>query len=252
MSFVRNTSLGTILSGVVTALLLTVSAGANAGLIAYQSEAAFDLATAGWSTRNTTDFESTPAGTSYGPGFGPAGAGFTLLLAGPSAPGSTPTVGDLYWTTSGSHYLGLDNPDTALQAGDSLTFTFSRAMQAFGLYVIGTSDIGAGDIRLTTGTDSVANSATPDSSDGAGSYAFFLGFASNDGTSFDSVTLRNLSFFDPRLLNIAIDDVTLARNDVPTDVPPDVPTGEVPEPATAFLLLAGALAIGARSRRRTM
>jgi hypothetical protein len=243
MSFVRNKSLSTILSGVVTAILLTVSAGANAGLVGYQGKAAFDLATAGWSTTLTTDFESAPSGTSYGPGAGPAGAGFTLLLAGPSAPGSTPTVSDLYWTTSGSHYLGLDNPDTALQAGDSLTFTFSRAMQAFGLYVIGTSDIGAGDIRLTTGTDSVANSGTSERDDGAGSYAFFLGFASNDGTSFDSVTLRNLTLSDPRLLNIAIDDVTLARNDV---------TGEVPEPATAFLLLAGALAIGMRSRRRTV
>ena len=240
MSTLRIESLRTMLSGAAMAILLTVCADANAGLVAYQSETAFNLAIAGWSA-TTTDFEAAPAGTMYGAGTGPAGSGFTLMLSGPDAPGMTPTVGDQFWSTSGTHYLGLDNPDSALEAGDALNFTFGSGVHAFGLYVIGTHDIGAGDITLSAGGDTVANSAVANLSDGAGSFAFFLGFVSDDANTFDSVTLHNLTLQDPRLLNIAVDDVTLARNDAGT---------QVPEPATLLLFLMGMLAAGAVTRRR--
>jgi hypothetical protein len=241
MSPLRTESLRTILSGAAMAILLTVCADASAGLVAFQNKAAFTAAIAGWSA-TTTDFESDPAGTMYAPGTGPAGSGFTLLLSGPDAPGMTPTIGNQFWTTSGLNYLGLDNPDSALEAGDSLTFTFGSGVHAFGLYVVGTQDIGAGDITLTTGADMVANNGVANLTDGAGSFAFFLGFVSDDATTFGSVTLNNLTLLDPRLLNITVDDVTLARNDG---------GNQVPEPATLLLFLMGMLACGAVARRHS-
>jgi len=228
-----------LLSGAAMSVLLMCSANAHAGLIAYTDQAAFNLAIAGWSA-TTTDFESEAGGTMYGVGSGPAGSGFTLALSGPDAPAMTPTVGDLFWTTSGMHYLGLDNPDTAFEAGDELTFTFTSGMHGFGLYVIGTQDIGAGDITLTTSTGSVANAAVANLSDGQGSYAFFLGLASDDATTFSSITLHNLTLLDPRLLNIAIDDVTLSRQR---------DDNQVPEPGALLLCLTGLL-IAARTRRQ--
>lgn len=232
-----------LLSRAAMSLLLMLSTSAHAGLIAYTDQAAFNLAIAGWSA-TTTDFESEAGGTMYGVGSGPAGSGFTLALSGPDAPAMTPamtpTVGDLFWTTSGTHYLGLDNPDTAFEAGDELTFTFASGMRGFGLYVIGTQDIGAGDITLTTSTGSVANAAVANLSDGQGSYAFFLGLVSDDATTFSSITLHNLTLLDPRLLNIAIDDVTLARQR---------DDNQVPEPGALLLCLTGLL-IAARTRRQ--
>ena len=235
----RIESFRTFLSGAAMALLLMVCANASAGLVAYQNQAAFNAAIAGWSA-NTTDFESPPAGTMYAPGTGPAGSGFTLVLSGPDAPGMSPTIGDQFWTTSGMHSLGRDTPDSAFQQGDSLSFTFDSGVHAFGLYVIGTRDIGAGDITLTAGGATVANGAVANLDDGAGSFAFFLGFVSDDASTFSSVTLHNLTLDDPRLLNITVDDVTLARND-------GVP---VPEPATLLLFLSAMLGIGVASRRR--
>jgi hypothetical protein len=111
--------------------------------------------------------------------------------------------------------------------------------------VIGTHDIGAGDITLTAGAASAANGAFADLEDGAGSFAFFLGFVSDDASTFSSVTLNNLKPGDPRLLEIAVDDVVLALNAGGNGNPG---TG-VPEPGTLVLSLAGMLAFGATARR---
>jgi hypothetical protein len=218
--------------------LLSICAPANATLIGYQSQAAFNAAISGWTT-TSTNFESVPAGTGYSAGTGPAGSGFTLTLSGPDAPGLIPTVANLFWSTSGTHYLGLDNSDTAFEAGDSLTINFGTAMQAFGLFVIGTSDIGAGDISLVTGASSVLNGAVADMSDGNGSFAYFLGFVSDDGGTFNSIVLNDLTLSSARLLNIAVDDIVLALNN-----PPAV----IPEPGTLVLMLMGLLALGTRIR----
>lgn len=239
-SLTRSKSLRTMLSGAAMATFLALCTDASAALVAFNDEAAFNLAIAGL-TATTTDFDAIPAGTMYASGTGPAG--FTLQLAGPSAASLTPTVSNLYWTTSGTHYLGLNNPDTALQTGDSLSFTFSAGVRGFGLRVIGTSDIGAGDLTLTSGASSAANGATAGHTDGAGSYAYFLGFVSNDASTFASVVLHDLTPADTRLLNVAIDDVTLARGVTG-------PTSPVPEPVTPLLYLTGLLVIGALSHRR--
>ncbi len=52
-------------------------------------------------------------------------AAFLAPLWGLDAPTMTPTVSNQFWTTSGTQYLGLDNPDTAFEQGDSLTFNFN-------------------------------------------------------------------------------------------------------------------------------
>lgn len=228
-------------TGVVLALALAASANAGAALLGFQDRAAFDAAIAGLAA-NQTDFESASAGDMYGPGAGPAGSGFTLAYNSNTGSGLTPTVSDQFWTTSGARYLGTNNADSSFEAGDSLTFHFFTGMHAFGLYIIGTRDIGAGDVTLVSGAASIGNSGSAAMTDGAGSFAFFLGFVSNDATTFSSVTLHNLIPGDPRLLGIAIDDVILARDDEP-------PAG-VPEPGTLLLSLAGMLAVGAAARRK--
>ena len=60
----------------------------------------------------------------------------SVTIAGPS----TLRVGNTFGTTSGTNYLGLDNPDTAFYLGDSFEIDFHRTVHAVGLYVIAGSD----------------------------------------------------------------------------------------------------------------
>jgi hypothetical protein len=236
-----------MLSGAAMLVLLACCVDARAGLIGYQNRAAFNAAIAGYSA-TSANFESAAVGAMYSAGTGPSGSGFTLNYSSGSSSGLTPTVSNQFWTTSGANYLGLDNPDSAFEAGDALTFNFASGMHAFGLYVIGTHDIGVGDITLTAGAASVGNAALAELQDGAGSFAFFLGFVSDDASTFSSVMLNNLTPGTQRLLGIAVDDVVLALDDGGNGNPG---TG-VPEPGTLVLSLAGMLAFGAAARRRAV
>lgn len=242
-SYLRIETLKRTLTGALMAMLLAMGADANAALIGFQDRVGFDAAIVGWNA-NPTNFESAPLGAMYGSGTGPIGSGFTLTYSSDAASGLTPTVSDQFWTSSGERYLGLNNPDSAFEAGDSLTFNLTSGMQAFGLYVIGTSDIGAGDITLTSGAATVANGSVFQFQDGNGSFVFFLGFVSNDASTFNSVTLHNLTPGDTRLLGIAVDDVILALDDG------NGTPGTVPEPGTLVLSLVGMLAFGTAARRR--
>jgi hypothetical protein len=212
----------------LSGVLLILCDPVQASVISFQNQPAFNTATSGWTTA-TTDFESATAGNPY-----LAGPGFTLSLSGPDAPFNTPTVGNQFWTTSGTNYLGLDNSDTAFEAGDSLTFNFTTPVQAFGLYVIGGSDVGAGDITLVSGANTVSNGATADLTDGNGSYAYFLGFVSADSSTFTSVTLNDLTPDSARLLAVDVDDVVLGSNSG---------SSPVPEPGSIALMLIGLLAL---------
>jgi len=163
---------------------------------------------------------------------GPAGSGFTLTLSGPDSPAYLPTIGNQFWTTSGANYLGLNNPDTAFETGDAVTFSFNGPVNGFGLFVIGTGDVGGGDITLTSGATSVSNAAVADFTDGNGDYAFYIGLVDNLNT-FNSVTLSVLNPLSERLLPIDVDDVTLAT--ISSQHGPSVP-----EPGSLALLLLGA------------
>ncbi|WP_394780949.1 PEP-CTERM sorting domain-containing protein [Undibacterium sp.] len=229
-----------------SAVLLCAALPASAAVIGFQSQAAFNAAASGWAS-TTTNFDSVPAGsTSYAAGTGPAGSGFTMTLGGSDAGSFVPAVGNQYWTTSGSNYLGLNNGDTAFEQGDTLTFNFTSAVRAFGFYVVGTEDVSAGDYSLTTGGSSVNN---PDKAaaqtDGNGSFAYFLGFVADGvGEGFTSVSFSVADHGLRFNLPTSLDDIIVAA------VPPDTGNpGTVPEPGSVALMLAGLLCFGAVQRR---
>jgi hypothetical protein len=225
------------------AVLLALSAPSQASIVGYSSRSTFNTAISGWAS-TTTNFDSELLGSTYATGTGPTGSGFTLDLSGGSLGFNLPVIANNFWTTSGTQYLGLNNPDTALQAGDLLTFTFASSVRAFGLYVIGTNGILPGDMRLTTsGGDSVVNSGTADLKSAANDYAYFLGFASNNSDTFTSVTLDYAVLGIGASLPIAIDDVVLAVKDSGNG------GGTVPEPGTLGLLFTALFALGSRLRK---
>src|SRR5438128_1121961 len=87
---------------------VVIATPAEAAVIAFTSKAAFDAAIAGFTSSQTVDFESVPAGTTFPSGTGTGGLTFTYSIDGLSL-----QVSDKFGTTSGFNYLGLDNPDTA-------------------------------------------------------------------------------------------------------------------------------------------
>ena len=100
----------------VLATLLAVSAASRAAPTGYQAESDFAAAIAGLSGVQTVDFESVPSGTTFASGTGTGGLVFTYAIAGQML-----QVSSTFGTTSGTNYLGLDNPDTAFYLGDSFT-----------------------------------------------------------------------------------------------------------------------------------
>ena len=215
MKFQRLIALATV------AGCLWASGSAHAVLTSFTSKAAFDAAIAGMSAAQTVDFESDAAGTTFASGTGTGGLTFIYSIAGPS----TLQVSDTFGTTSGSNYLGLDNPDTAFYLGDSFTINFNRTVHAVGLYVIAGSDAQAGDMMLSVAAGSVSNSAIADTlvSDGQ---AFYLGLVESDvGLGFTSATLSGV-FIPNAFLAFTTDDITSA-------------VSAVPEPETWGLMLVG-------------
>ncbi|WP_374480193.1 PEP-CTERM sorting domain-containing protein [Zoogloea sp.] len=234
------------LRGAALAAAIGISVPAVAALSTYQNQATFSTAITGL-TATTTNFDSLAPGTSYAPGSGPAGSGFTVgLTAGSVSSGfNLPTVGNTFWTTSGTNYLGLDNPDSAFESGDELVFSFLSPVRGFGLYVVGGHDLldlQAGAVTLTVNGSTVAISSTDYLASGNGDYAFFLGFATDDGSTFNSATLTVGD--GSGVIPVTVDDVTLARTRKGGNA--------VPEPGTLLLVSTaiGAAWQRARSRRR--
>ena len=211
---------------------LGAAGSAQAALTTFTSKAAFDAAIAGMSAAQTVDFESVASGTTFASGSGTGGLTFTYSIAGPS----TLQVSSTFGTTSGSNYLGLDNPDTAFYLGDSFTINFNRTVHAVGLYVIAGRDAQAGDMVLSVTAGSVGNSAVADTlvSDGQ---AFYLGLVESEiGSGFTSATLSG-TFTPNAFLAFTTDDITSAVT-------------AVPEPETWGLMLVGLGTLSALARRR--
>lgn len=209
-------------------------AQAAAGVVTYQSQAAFTTAASGLGAAQLSNFDGAGLlGNAYTSSAGSPGFSLSADSAGPA----TPYVKGGFWTTSGSQYLGLNNGDGAFLGGDSLTFNLSGSVRAFGLYVITGADVIAGDIGLTMGGTQMSNGASADRSDGAGSYAYFFGLVSD--TDLGSITMK---FGDGSFLMTAtVDDVSLYGTGQ---------TGTIPEPASLALLGLGLLALCATPQRQ--
>ena len=212
---------------VVFAALTALSAASGATPTGYQSEADFAAAISGLSGVQTVDFESVPTGTTFASGTGTGGLTFTYAIAGQAL-----QVSSTFTTTSGTNYLGLDNPDTAFYLGDSFTIAFGRTVNAAGLYLIAGNDAQPGDLELSTASASVFNGATPvDLFDGK---AYFIGLV--DAAGFDSITITGVASGDA-FPPFSADDITSA-------------VSTVPEPGAPASMLAGLGLLGLLARRR--
>ncbi len=211
----------------VVAALLALSTASRAAPTGYQTESDFAAAISGLSGVQTVDFESVPTGTTFASGTGTGGLTFVYAIAG-----QTLQVSSTFGTTSGTNYLGLDNPDTAFYLGDSFTIDFGRSVTAAGLYLIAGNDAEPGDLELSTASASVFNGTTPvDLVDGK---AYFLGLV--DSAGFDSITIAGVPSGDA-FLPFSADDITSA-------------VSSVPEPGMPASMLAGLGLLGVLARRR--
>jgi hypothetical protein len=218
-------------------VVLTWTLPAMSAMNGYTDRAAFNAASADRPVV-VTDFESFAVGTVFAPGSGPAGSGFVLESSASGAFGEDPMVSDAFWATSGVNFLGASNGDSQFFSGDSLTFTFAGPTAGFGLYVIGGSDVLAGDIRLSAGGADVLNVDDASKlSDGNGSFAFFLGLASDNGATFGSATLTGIDPGNGAFFVFAVDDVVV--------------TSPVPEPPMAVMLALGLSGVLAWRVRRS-
>ncbi len=209
------------------AALLVLSGACRAAPTGYQSQSDFAAAIASMSGVQTVDFESVPSGTTFASGTGTGGLVFTYDI-----PGYQLQVSSTFGTTSGTNYLGLDNPDTAFYLGDSFTISFGRTVDAAGLYLIAGNDAEPGDLELSTATAGVFNGTTPLTLvDGK---AYFLGLV--DSAGFDSITITGVPD-GGAFLPFSADDITSAVT-------------SVPEPGAPALLLAGLALLGVLARRR--
>ncbi len=212
------------------ALLLALAGSAQAALLGSTSLVSFNSASAGLGSQTLVDFESSlPGGFSF---------------SGSTAVGLPPSVRNQpgLWNPSGTHFLGVEDAGNLDQfsSGDTLTFSFSSALRAFGLYAVAGSDVQAGDLSLAVGSTLLSNGPQSGAlTDGAGSYAYFMGFvADNAGDAFDTVTLRSKGDF---FFVFDVDDLRFT---------PAARASDVPEPEALSLVLLAACAAGAARSRK--
>lgn len=214
-----------------SALLLGLAGTAQAALVGSTSLVSFNTASAGLGSQTLVDFESAvPGGVSF---------------SGSTAVGLAPSVRNQagLWNPSGTHFLGVDDAGNLDQfsSGDTLTFSFSSALRAFGLYVVAGSDVAEGDLSLSVGSTVLSNGPQSGAlTDGAGSYAYFMGFvAGTPGDAFNSITLKSKGDF---FFVFDVDDVRFT---------PAGKASDVPEPQALSLALLAACAAGAAGRRKS-
>lgn len=180
---------------------------ARAQVTGFTSRAAFLAALPGAAT--VLAFEGFAPGALLPSGSG-LGAGVSVAYAiGDGAGGFlTLAVVDRFATTSGTRSLGLADPanEDQLVLGDELDFAVAGATQAFGLSLISSDALFAGDVRLVTAQGEAANGATAETTLPDGGLVYFVGLVAPAPVA--QVSLR----YGPGAAGaalFALDDVTL-------------------------------------------
>lgn len=225
------------------ALLLAAIAGLSAlpALAdSYTSSTSFNAAISGMTGATTANFDGDATGD-IAQGGTVDGITFTYNINGGA--GSLAIV-NLFDTTSGTNYLGSDDPTTgALFPGDSVTMTFSSPVNALGFFIISAGPYSDGDFTLTSSTATATNSSTLETTLPDGGQVIFLGITST--ADFNSATIS----LGPSAFELGnIDDITTAEGT--TNSGGGGGTTPAPEPDT-WVLLALGLAICALGARKT-
>ncbi|MFC1706710.1 LamG domain-containing protein [Planctomycetota bacterium] len=200
------------LFGVMLLLVLGSDVRAAPVTDTYTDRAAFDAAAAGEVYKeHLLDLEAVATGTVICSGNDVDGVTFTYSIATGSIKLAVATS---LQTTSGTHYLGLDEEDVQdqqAQHGDELDLSFSRTIRGLGMYFIAGDPLVDGDIRLVTPKGTAESIATPQLTLGDGSGVYFVGLISDQG--FKTAEIR---YGDPQpvafLFNVD-DIICLARKD---------------------------------------
>jgi hypothetical protein len=205
---------------VVVGLLgpLVIATSANAAIVSFASRAAFDTAFPGSVRENWDGFA---VGTTFADGTGANGITYN------SSAGDA-LVTDSFVPSTAPNSLG-DTAAGFFEGGDSITFTFSHALTAFGID-INTFGTTAGDYTATTNLGGVAGSVF-DPFPGFGTGAF-IGFSSDQ--AFTSITIAS-----PAGIAYSLDTLRAV----------DATTAAVPEPATLALLALGLSGLGFGRRK---
>jgi PEP-CTERM motif-containing protein len=225
------------------ALLLMAIAGLSALPAfgdSYTSSTSFNTAISGLSGVTTANFDSDPIGD-IAQGGTVDGITFTYNINGGA--GSLAVV-NLFDTTSGTNYLGSDDPTTgALFPGDSVTMTFATPINALGFFIISAGPYSDGDFTLASSTATATNSSTLETTLPDGGQVIFLGISSTADFSSATISLGPGAF---ELGNI--DDITSAQGTPNSGGGGG--TNPMPEPGSWALLAVG-LAICALAARKT-
>ena len=200
----RSTTKKVLLVAVITAF-----AALPAFADSYTTSSSFFAAISGL-TPTTANFDSDPVGN-IAEGQTVDGITFTYTVDGGA---ENLAVQNLFDTTSGTNYLGSNDPGTgALFPGDTFTMTFSTPINALGFFIIG-GPYSPGDFTLSSSTATATSSNVLEETLGDGGQVIFLGIASN--TDFSSATVT-LSPSAGELWNV--DDITSAAGPIGTPVP---------------------------------
>lgn len=209
----------------------------------FNSRTLFDSAVADQigSDVRSIDFEgidvgqALPVGSQLQTSGGSAISSVTLeYVIGDGSGGTVPSpmkVTDLFDTTSGQNYLGIDDPGNFDQfvAGQIFNLLLGGPFNALGMYFITGDPLLPGDIMLQTDVGTATTNGIADSILGDGSLVYFLGVVSPDLT-FGRGFVRFGEGADGAFL-YNVDDIVIAK---------------VPEPGTAFLVVLGLLILSHR------
>ena len=241
-SFLHRTLL---FSAILSFFVITSRTAQGGPILTFTDQATF---LANLNSFATEDFEGSAAGTTIPDGGSVGTITFNHTIDDGFGGTLDMIVSDIFDTTSGDHYLGVDDGiDEVFLDGDNFSMSFAPT-QAIGLFVIGSpGDVQAGDFTLAVGGSSVSNSAAPDITLADGGEAFFLGIIEQDlAQPFSSADLSTIGggFF-----TYTVDDI-ITSNDI------IIGGGgqPIPEPNTFALIGAGlvGLFIGCKRRRKEL